>query len=217
MNQDLEQQTAMLLADAMSGNSEALGQLFCLYEPRLRMMVLLRLDRRVQGRLDMDDVLQEIYLEYARALNSYEAYRGMPFRLWLRMIAGRKLQAIHRHHLGVDARDAVRDVSLHVEPLPGTSSGLLAIQLLGRHTTPSQAAQRAELQLRLQTALNEMDEIDREVLALRHFEELGNSEVAKVLGVSQAAASNRYVRALQRIKELLAEPCSNGLHGPRTP
>ncbi len=203
MTSDIEQRTLALLPDAIRGEGHAVGELFCLHEHRLRVMILLRLDRRIQGRVDVDDVLQEVYLEYARCIGSYEAYQGMPFRLWLRMIAGRKLQAVHRHHLGVAARDAEREVSLCVDPLPGVSSCSLAVQLLGRHTTPTQAAVRAELQLRLQVALNDMDAIDREILALRHFEELSNSDVASVLEISQAAASNRYVRALRRIRNLL--------------
>lgn len=205
---DSEQRTLELLRQARRGDAHALGELFCLHEQRLRVMILLRMDRRIQGRVDVDDVLQEIYLEYARSLGGYEAFQGMPFRLWLRMIAGRKLQAIHRKHLGTAARDADREVSLCIEPLPGVSSCSLAIQLLGRHTTPSQAAVRAELQLRLQGALNEMASIDREVLALRHFEQMTNAEVANVLGISQAAASNRYVRALRRIKDLLVNAAS---------
>ena len=192
-----------MLSQAVGGEAAALGKLFCLYEPTLRKMVLLRMDHRLQGRLDVDDVLQEVYVEYARSIGQYPAYQGMPFRLWLRMIAGRKLQALHRHHLGVAARDADREVSLFRGPLPSVSSGCLAIQLLGRHTSPTQAAQRVELQLQIQAALNEMEPIDREIIALRHFEEMSNSDVAHILGISQAAASNRYVRALRRIKNLL--------------
>ena len=101
-------------------------------------------------------------------------------------------------------RDAGLEVSLHRGSLPRASSLSLAELLLGRLTSRTRAAQRAELQLRLQEALNGMDPLDREVLALRHFEGLSNTEVAQVLGVQKSAASNRYVRALRRLKEVLS-------------
>ncbi len=212
---DVEPPDEALLQRAMEGHADSLGQLFGLYEPTLRKMILLRLDHRLQGRLDVDDVLQEVYVEYARSLPQYTAYRGMPFRLWLRMIAVRKLQALHRHHLGVAARGVDREVSIYRGPLPSVSSGSLAIQLLGRHTSPTQAALRAELQMQIQAALNEMEPIDREIIALRHFEEMSNSDVAHLLGIGQAAASNRYVRALRRIKHLLV--IDHGHPTPGTP
>src|SRR5262249_20372267 len=129
----------------------------------------------------------------------------LPFYLWLRMVTGRKLLALHRHHLGTHVRDAGREVSLHRGALPQASSVSLAAQLLGRYTTPSQAAVRAELQVRIQEALNRMEPLDREVLALRHFEQLSNFEAAQVLDISEAAASNRFVRALRRLKKILTD------------
>ncbi len=166
-------------------------------------MVQLRLDRRLQGRIDPSDVLQEAYLEISRCLADYLRDPVLPFFLWLRFITGKKLQALHRHHLGTQVRDAGREVSLHRGALPQASSVSLAAQLLGRYTSPSQAAIRAELQVRIQEALNSMDPIDREVLALRHFEQLSNAETAQVLGLKEAAASNRFVRALKRLKTIL--------------
>jgi RNA polymerase sigma-70 factor (ECF subfamily) len=179
------------------------GDLFFRHRDRLRRMVQLRMDRRLQGRLDPSDVLQESYLEFARCLAQYLQNPELPFFLWLRCLTGRKLQALHRHHLGTRARDAGRELSLHRGALPQASSVSLAAQLLGRYTTPSHAAIRAELQIRVQEALNSMDPIDREVLALRHYEQLTNTETAQVLGLSEAAASNRFVRALKRLKSIL--------------
>jgi RNA polymerase sigma-70 factor (ECF subfamily) len=196
-------ETKDLLHRAEQGDKEALGQLFGLHQDRLRRMVLLRLDRRLQGRIDPSDVLQEAYLEFSRALADYLANPSMPFFLWLRMITGRKLLALHRHHLGTQVRDAGREVSLHRGALPQASSVSLAAQLLGRYSSPSQAAMRAELQIRIQEALNSMDALDREVLALRHFEQLSNAETAEILGLQETAASNRYVRALKRLRKIL--------------
>src|SRR5207302_4122976 len=128
----------------------------------------------------------------------------LPFFLWLRHITGQKLITAHRQHLGAQVRDADREVSLYRGALPQASSMSLAAQLLGRLTAPSQAALRAELQIRVQETLNGMDPMDREVLTLRHFEMLTNAETAAVLGIKKSAASNRYIRALERLKDILS-------------
>ncbi len=167
-------------------------------------MIALRLDRRLQGRIDPSDVIQEACLEASERLTEYAQERSMPFFLWLRFLTGQKLLQLHRRHLGAQLRDAGREVSLYRGRLPETTSAALAAQLLGRHTTPSGAAMRAEMKIRLQESLNNMEPLDREVLALRHFEQLSNAETAEVLGIQPAAASKRYLRALRRLKEVLA-------------
>jgi RNA polymerase sigma-70 factor (ECF subfamily) len=197
--------TTDLLRRAGAGDSGALGALFARHQDRLRRMVQLRLDRRLQGRIDPSDVLQEAFFELSRSLADYLRNPAIPFFLWLRLLTGRKLHALHRHHLGTHVRDAGREVALHRGALPQASSVSLAAQLLGRHTSPSQAAMRAELQLRVQEALNAMEPLDREVLALRHFEQLTNAETALVLGIGESAASNRFVRALRRLKKILMD------------
>ena len=163
----------------------------------------MRLDRRLQGRVDPSDVLQDAFLDITQRLPEYVAQPEMPFYLWLRLLTGQRLLALHRRHLGAQMRDAGQEVSLYRGALPQASSASLAAQLLGRLTSPTQAAIRAELQIKLQEALNELDPIDREILTLRHFEELTNNETATVLGLQKAAASNRYVRALKRLKTVL--------------
>jgi RNA polymerase sigma-70 factor (ECF subfamily) len=198
-------ETRDLLARAGAGDSQALGDLFGRHRDRLRRMVQLRIDRRLQGRLDPSDVLQEAFLEFSRALADYLRSPSMPLYLWLRCLTGRKLQALHRRHLGTRMRAAGREVALDLGTVPQATSESLAAQLLGRFTTPSQAALKAELRARIQDALGGMEPLDREVLALRHFEQLSNSEVAHVLEISEAAASNRYVRALKRLKKTLSD------------
>jgi RNA polymerase sigma-70 factor (ECF subfamily) len=192
------------LARLAGGDPRAVAEAFARYRARLRRMVKLRLDRRLQGRVDPSDVLQEAYLDVARRAAEYVANPTMPFYLWLRFLTGQRLLVIHRQHLGTRMRDAGQEVSLHRGALPQASSVSLAAQLLGRLTSPSLAAIRAEMQVRLQDALNGMDPMDREVLTLRHFEELSNSETAAVLGLQKAAASNRYIRALKRLREVLS-------------
>jgi RNA polymerase sigma-70 factor (ECF subfamily) len=187
-----------------AGETAAAAELFERCRERLRRMVRLRLDRRLQGRLDPSDVLQEAFLDAQKKAPEFAQKPDLPAYLWLRLITAERLLVLHRQHLGAKMRDAGQEVSLHRGGLPAATSHSLASLLLGRLTSPSAAAIRAERQLRLQEALNAMDPTDREVLALRHFEELSNAEVAAVLGLTKTAASNRYVRALRRLKEALS-------------
>lgn len=192
-----------LVARLRSGDPAAAGELFAAYRDRLKRMVRLRMDRRLQGRLDASDVLQEAFLDVQRKAADF-ARKEMPAYLWLRLVVAERLLILHRHHLGTRMRDAAQEVSLCRGGPPAASTHSLANLLLGRLTSPSQAAVRAERQRRLQDALDGMDPLDREVLALRHFEELGNGETAAVLGLTKTAASNRYVRALKRLKDILS-------------
>ncbi len=192
-----------MLQRVAQGDHQGLGALLERHRQRLRRMVALRLDQRLQGRLDASDVIQEAYLEASARVDEYLRQPTMPFFLWLRFLTGQKLLELHRHHLGTQMRDAGREVSLYRGSLPEASSAALAAQLLGHDSRPSEAAIRAERKIRLQEALNTMDPLDREVLALRHFEHLNNAEAAQVLGLRESAASKRYIRALKKLKEIL--------------
>jgi RNA polymerase sigma-70 factor (ECF subfamily) len=195
----------ILLTRALGGDCGALAELFQRHRDRLEQMVRLRLDRRLQGRLDASDVLQEAYLDVARRFPEYRADPSMPFFLWLRLLTGQRLVDLNRQHLGAKMRNAGLEVSLYRGDFPRASSASLAELLLGRLTTASRAAIRAETQRRVQEALNSMDAIDREMLVLRHFEMLSNAEAAQVLGLKPSAASNRHMRALKRLKEIMAQ------------
>jgi RNA polymerase sigma-70 factor (ECF subfamily) len=199
----VEATTDDLLRRARQGDAAALGALFTHYRQRLRRMVRLRLDRRLAGRLDASDVLQEAYLDVSQRFPEYVAAPAVPFYVWLRALTGQRLIDLHRQHLGTKMRDAGQEVSLYRGALPQASSASLAQQLLAGLTSPTQAAVRAEMQLKLQEALNGMDAVDREVLVLRHFEELSNVETAAVLSIEPAAASKRYLRAFRRLKAVL--------------
>src|SRR5262249_31721595 len=192
-----------LLRRAGAGDQRAAAELFERYRARLRTMVRLRLDRRLLGRLDPSDVLQEAYLDVSRRVPEYAARREVPVYLWLRFLTGQRLTVLHRQHLGTKMRDAGQEVSLFRGALPQASSESLANQLLGKLTSPTLAAVRAEVQLRLQEALNHMDPLDREVVVLRHFEELSASETAQVLGIEKSAASKRYLRAIAKLRDIL--------------
>jgi RNA polymerase sigma-70 factor (ECF subfamily) len=197
--------TVRLIERARAGDGQALGELFTRHRDRLRRMVEVRLDRRLQGRVDASEVLLDAYGEAGRRLEEYLRDPKLPLFLWLRLVVGDRLMKLHRHHLGAQLRDAGREVSLYREALPAASSAALAAQLLGKHTLPTQAAVRAERMLRLQQALNALDSLDREILALRNFEELTRSEAAQVLGIEEGAAARRYIRALKRLKDMLAD------------
>jgi len=195
---------ARLLDRLRAGDPGAAEDLFARHRDRLRRMVDMRLDRRLQGRVDASDVIQEAHLEVAGRLSDYLKDPKLPPFLWLRLVVGERLAKLHRKHLA-QVRDVGREVSLFREALPAASSAALAAHLLGKHTSPTQAAVRAERLIRLQEAINALDPIDREILSLRHFEELSRSEAAQALGIEEAAAAKRYVRALKRLKDLLGE------------
>lgn len=186
------------------GEEWELVRLFEQHGERLMQMILLRMDRRLQKRVDAADVLQEAYVECAKRFAEYRENSAMPLYLWVRFLTFQKLVDLHRHHLGTKIRDAKLEVSLHHGALPQASSVLLAAQLMGHLTSASRVAIRAETQVQVQEALNRMDPMDREVLVLRHFEMLTNEETAHVLNLKKSAASNRYIRAMQRLRKILA-------------
>jgi RNA polymerase sigma-70 factor (ECF subfamily) len=204
--------TVRLLEGVRAGDRGALDELFSRHRERLRRMVELRLDRRLQARVDASDVVQDAYLEVVQRLEAYLRDPRVPFFIWLRLVVGEHLVALYRRHLGAQMRAAGLEVSLYRGALPAASSAALAAQLLGKQTSPTQAAARAERLLRVQEALNSLEPLDREILSLRHFEQLSRSESAQVLGIEEEAAAKRYVRALRRLKAVLAD-MPGGLEG----
>lgn len=195
------------LLPLLRDDPRALAILFARHRPRLWRMAHLRLDRRLLGRVDADDVLQEAYLNALQRVHHFHDDQASSFFIWLRLVVGQTLVDLHRRHLGAQARDAGREVQLGggTAQSPDADSAWMAGELAGQLTPASQAYQRRELAQRLQEALDALSPTDREVLVLRHFEELGNGEVAQVLNIQPKAASIRYVRALARLKAVLAQ------------
>lgn len=189
--------------DSAEIDVQVLAETFAKHRDRLWRAVKVRLDRRLVGRVDPDDVLQEAYLDASRRLGHYRPGEASLF-LWLRLIVSQTLVDTHRRHLGSLMRDASREVGFERAGSAGASSAIFARELAAQLTPPSQAAIRAEMVDRLESALEGMNTIDREILVMRHFEELSNGEAAQVLGIQPKAASIRYVRAAARLKELLA-------------
>ena len=204
MQESSDDDTLALVNRAACGEPDALSELFDRYRSRLKRMVSLRLDRRLQGRVDASDIVQEALVDAARRLESYADDPDLDFFLWLRWLAADRLLNAHRRHLGTQKRDARQEVSLYRRAMPEANSISIAQQLLGQLTSPTQAVMRAELQLIVQEVLNGMDPIDREVLILRNFEHLTTDETAEVLGIKRSTAGKRYITALRRLKQALS-------------
>ena len=163
------------------------------------------MDRRLAKRVDASDIVQDATFEASRRLQDYLADPKMDFFVWLRWIANDKLIDSHRHHLGAQKRQLGQEVSIFARPMAEATSFALAEHLMGRLTSPTQALQKAETQMAVEEALNQLEPVDREVLVLRHFEHLSNQETAEVLGLKKSGASRRYIAALKRLKELLSD------------
>jgi RNA polymerase sigma-70 factor (ECF subfamily) len=193
-----------LLNRLQKGDVDAVADGFSQHHDRLWKLISFRLSPRLGGRVDADDVLQEAYLAAVERLQHLAANRPTSVFIWLRLIVVQTVTDLHRRHLGAQMRDAYREISLQGIPAGHSTSASLAAHVMGNFTSPSRAAMREETAARLEAALDSMNPIDREVLALRHFEELTNQEAAEVLGIEEKAASIRYIRALKRLKEILS-------------
>jgi RNA polymerase sigma-70 factor (ECF subfamily) len=206
--------TEQLLTQAAAGDRTAWGSLLSAEQERLVRMVSLRMDPRLRPRIDAADVVQEAFVEASAHREAYCRAPTAPLYLWLRGVVSNKLLELHRHHLGARMRDVKRERSMEgPRRLDDTTSALCA-HLTGHLTSPSAGAAREEIRTRLAAALDKMDSTDREVLTLRHFEQLTNAEAAQVVGIQERAAAKRYLRALARLKAILSE-LPGGLTGLR--
>jgi len=187
------------------GDEQALAALFELHRERLWRIVNFRLDRRLHGRVDAEDVLQDSFLAAAQRIDHYKAHESRSPFLWLRLVVTQTLVETHRSHLGAQMRDAGREIAIGGCAFSQATSVSLAAHLIGSLTSPSQAAVRGELVERVEQAIDAMEPIDQEVLALRHFEELTNNEIAEVLEIQVKAASIRYIRAVKRLRTILED------------
>ncbi len=191
-----------LLRHAREGNDDAFNEVLIKHRDRLKRMVALRMNQRLQGRVDASDVIQETFVEAARALDGYLDDPKISVFLWLRKLAGEKLIQAHRQHLATQKRDANREQPIY-GGVPAATSQSIAIQLSGRFSSPSQVAQKKEAKEQLFAALEQMDELDREVLSLKHFEHLSNKEIAEIMSINYEAVKKRYVRALDKLQRIL--------------
>ncbi len=193
--------TEELIARASVGDDRARQQLLIRHHDRLIRMVAVRLDRRMAARVDPADIVQEAMLEASQNLSDYLRDRPLPFHAWLRQYVWQRLSKLRRHHLGAQRRSVEREEAGDWN-LPDESTAILADRLLARDSSPSQQILREEQRQRIQAALARLGPRDREVLVLRHLEQLPTVEVAEVLGISLAAVKKRQVRALERLRAL---------------
>lgn len=193
-----------LLARAAAGDEQAAGEAVCAYDDRLRRVIRVRLDRRLLRRVDADDVLQETYLEAVQRLPEFLAARRVPLFIWLRFLAVQRCITLARRHLMAAARDARREQPVAAPAAYDSASAALEHALSAHLTTPSGAAARLEVQDGVRQAVQTLEPFDCEILCLRHFEELDNAEAASVLGIEPGTASKRYIRAVVRLREVMA-------------
>jgi len=197
-----------LLARAAGGDMEAWGALLAQHQTRLAGMVSFRLDPRLRGRVDAGDVVQEAFIVATQRRAAFFGQSVQPLFLWLRWMVGNTLLEVHRSHLRAQMRDPRRELVIDrgcsAESSSDMTRAALVAHLTAGATGPATAAGQAEVKARLSEALEMMDATDREVLALRHFEQLTSAEAAQVLGIQERAAAKRYTRALERLREILA-------------
>jgi RNA polymerase sigma-70 factor (ECF subfamily) len=199
--------TDLLVERARDGDREARQLLLARHRKRLGQMVSLRMDRRLMARIDPSDVVQEALAEAAQELSNYLRDRPLPFYPWLRQLAWERLIELHRRHLYAQKR-SVRREDPDFLALPDESAVQLAQRLLAPGSSPSERLLRDELRDRVHTALAQLSSRDREVLVLRHLEQLSTKETAGVLGITPGAAKVQHVRALQRLRRRLGEDFS---------
>ncbi len=188
--------------DEQRGDPAALGVSFDQYRDQLQRLVAYHMDRRLSRRVDASDVVQQSFIEARARLSHFVEHSSMPFSLWIRQITMQTLIDIHRRHFGVQKRDIRQEVSMQQAD---SSYSILADQLVSNLTSPSSVVDKREKLARVREAIDSMDEMDREVLVLRHFDEMSNKDIAELLGIGQPAASNRYLRALTRLREILMD------------
>ncbi len=193
-------ETDQLLQRARAGDREAVEELFARFRPYLHQLIATRLDARLRQRIDPSDVVQDTEAEAFRRLGDFLQRQPMPFRLWLRKTAWERLQKLREQHVEAARRSVEREVRL-----PDRSSLVLAQQLMAGGSTPSQRLSRKEIARRLNQALGRLSENDREILLMRHQEDLSYDEISSFLEIEPSAARKRYGRALLRLQNLLRE------------
>ena len=198
----MDNNTQSLIDRARSGDEAALTELFVQHRERLKRMVNVRMDRRIQARVAESDVLQEAFVDLANQLPNYAKSPELPFFLWLRRLTGQRLAKIHRFHLGQQKRAAEREIRIN-HSIPDASSIVVAAELADKMTSAAGRAIRKETQKKVQEVIETMSPSDREIISLRNVEQLSNEEVSLVLGISNKTASKRYTRAILRVKSAL--------------
>lgn len=197
------EKTEELINRARDGNSDAVEQLMDRHRDSLRQLIRMRLDRRIQTRVDVSDIVQDVLIEANRRLQTYLADPAMPFHLWVRHIARDRIIDAHRRHRGSARRSTDREQSFAAPAGSDQSSVFLARELKASGKSPATEAIEKELARAVETAIADLDEMDAEVIIMRHYEQLTNQEVARALDLTEPAAGMRYIRAIRRLRDLM--------------
>lgn len=199
------EKTQELIVGVQNGDQQATNRLLERHRDAVRRLVQMRLDARVQRRVDVSDVVQDVFVEANRRLSDYVQNPVMPFHLWLRQIAKDRIIDAHRRHRGSAKRSVDREQAMNVPAGMDRSSIELAAQLVDPELTPAAAATQHEIAQRVEAAIALLGEQDAEIIVMRHYEHLSNSEIAQALELSEPAASMRYLRAVRRLREVLGD------------
>ncbi|MBL9125582.1 MAG: sigma-70 family RNA polymerase sigma factor [Planctomycetaceae bacterium] len=197
-------ESEQLLHRARAGDQAAIDVLFSRHRRALRRMVDLRLNRKLRGRIDPSDVVQDALVEASRRWSGYVLAPQLPVYLWLRTFTQQKLLEAHRFHLGTAKRDARLEVELGQGDLSVSSDSLAAIAIEDATSVSQVVAGQEQIQA-LEALIETLSPLDREILALRHFEQLGNAAAARLLDIDENTASKRFLRALQRLRQKMRE------------
>jgi len=198
--------TVQLLADAKAGDKSAVNQLMDRHRDSLERIVRLRLDKKIQNRVGVSDVVQDVLLEVNRRLPKYLDSPAMPFRLWIRQIAQDRMIDAYRRHRGSAKRSVDREQAMSIPRGQDQSSMQLASLLGDSKIGPAEAMIQKEMVRKVENAIGQLDERDTEIIVMRHYKHLTNQEASLLLNLSQAATSMRYLRAIRRLKDLMQNP-----------
>lgn len=200
-----QQQTEELLVLAKDGDQVAVNQLMERHRDALRHLVRMRLDQKIQRRVDVSDVVQDVLIEANRRLGRYMDNPVLSFRLWLRQIARDRIIDAHRRHRVSAKRSVDREQAL-ASPRGYDQSSIHLASLLGDNKlTPAANALQIEMARKVEAAITQLDERDCEIVIMRHYEHLSNQEIAQALELTEPAASMRYLRAIRRLKAILQD------------
>ncbi|TWU50666.1 RNA polymerase sigma factor [Rubripirellula tenax] len=201
MNEEVDE----LATRTRLGDESALADLFERNRAKLRSMVAFRMDANLRGRVDPSDVIQESFLDLAKRFDDFKSKQSMSPLVWMRLVTMERLMAVHRHHVTTQMRDARRDVSIDREMGLGATSVSLAAALMDRLSSASGKVIRSEQKAKLHELLEQMDQDDREIIALRIFEGVTNGEAAEILKLSKQTTSKRFVRAIDRLRTAMQD------------
>ncbi|MDB4664585.1 sigma-70 family RNA polymerase sigma factor [bacterium] len=201
----IDDQTETLLDGARAGDTDAVNKLLEKHRRSVRRLVEMRLDRKVQQRVDVSDVVQDVMVEASGRLEKYLDDPVMAFHLWIRQIAWDRIIDTYRRHRVSAKRNMDREQPIAVPAGSDHSTMELAVQLRDPALTPAAAATQREIVGKVEAVIELLNEQDREIILMRHYEHLSNLEIAEVLKLNPPAASMRYLRALRRLRQLLAE------------